>query len=102
MELFADIAPKTAENFRLYLQRSKEINAQGVEPDFPGPGPEYDPGCGAGDDNVVVGILKLAKSLPENRTLGEVLRLYEGKLGKTECVKGLLFIGEDKGLVLSC
>lgn len=93
-------------NRRTSWHLAEDINAQGVEPDFSGPDPkpdpEEDPLCGTGDGNVVFEILKLAKSLPENSTLGEVLRPYEGILGKTECVKLLDLMGEEKGLVLSC
>ncbi|KAK1359635.1 Pentatricopeptide repeat-containing protein, chloroplastic [Heracleum sosnowskyi] len=93
-------------NRRTSWHLAEDINSQGVEPDFPGPDPkpdpEDDPGCGDGDGSVVYEILKLAKSLPENNTLGEVLRGYEGNLGKTECVKVLDLMGKENGLVLSC
>ncbi|XP_017215074.1 pentatricopeptide repeat-containing protein At5g50280, chloroplastic [Daucus carota subsp. sativus] len=94
-------------NRRTSWHLAEDIDAQEVEPDFParshpGPDPEVDPDCGGGDGDVVFEILKLAKSLPENKTLGEVLRPYEGKLGKTECVKVLDLMGEEKGVVLSC
>lgn len=53
-------------------------------------------------DGVVSQILELAKNLPENLTLGEVLGPYEGKLGDRECVEVLGLMGEEKGLLLSC
>lgn len=92
-------------NRRTSWHLAEDINAQGVEPDFPTFGSEpdlSDPDCEVGDDSVVFEILRLAKSLPENKTLGEVLTPYEGKLGKTECVKVLDLMSEEKGLVLSC
>lgn len=46
-------------------------------------------------------ILQLAKNLPENLTIGEVLGPYEGKLGEKECLEVLGLMGEDKDLVLS-
>lgn len=53
-------------------------------------------------DGVVGQILELAKNLPENLTLGEVLGPYEGKLGERECVEVLGLMGEENGLLLSC
>lgn len=50
---------------------------------------------------IVEEIMGIARNLPENLTLGEVLRGYEGKVGETECVEVLdLMIKE--GLMVNC
>nr|GMC91023.1 pentatricopeptide repeat-containing protein At5g50280, chloroplastic [Ipomoea batatas] len=52
-------------------------------------------------DGVVGEILEKARSLPENVTLGEVLREFEGRIGEKECVEVLGLLGEE-GLLKGC
>ncbi|XP_057972273.1 pentatricopeptide repeat-containing protein At5g50280, chloroplastic [Malania oleifera] len=46
-------------------------------------------------------ILQIARNLPENSTLGEVLRSYEGRIGEGECANTLELMGRE-GLVMGC
>ncbi|KAM7253426.1 hypothetical protein ACFE04_026044 [Oxalis oulophora] len=46
-------------------------------------------------------ILQLAKNLPKNATLGELLIEYEGKVGPEECVEVLGCLAQD-GLLMGC
>ncbi|KAK9278184.1 hypothetical protein L1049_027744 [Liquidambar formosana] len=50
---------------------------------------------------VVGEILRIAKDLPENSTLGEVLGSYVGRVGEKECVEVLELLGQE-GLVMGC
>lgn len=54
-------------------------------------------------EGVVQKILKVARALPENVTLGEALESYDfgGKLGVEECLEVLRVLGEE-GEVMSC
>ncbi|XP_071731723.1 pentatricopeptide repeat-containing protein At5g50280, chloroplastic [Rutidosis leptorrhynchoides] len=50
----------------------------------------------------VNGVLKIARNLPKNVTLGEVLEGYEGKLSERECVEVLGLMGQEEGLIMCC
>ncbi|KAJ6761399.1 hypothetical protein OIU74_024108 [Salix koriyanagi] len=50
---------------------------------------------------VVGEILKLARELPKNMTLGEILGGYEGRVSAKECVDILGLMGEE-GLLMGC
>lgn len=52
-------------------------------------------------DGIVGEIVQIARNLPENLTLGEVLSGYEGRVGDTECLELLGFLGEE-GRLLDC
>ncbi|XP_031283551.1 pentatricopeptide repeat-containing protein At5g50280, chloroplastic [Pistacia vera] len=52
-------------------------------------------------DGPVGEILQIARNLPENSTLGEVLGGYEGRVSKRECVQMLGLMAEE-GLLMSC
>ncbi|KAJ9562572.1 hypothetical protein OSB04_007732 [Centaurea solstitialis] len=54
------------------------------------------------ESNGVTGVLEIARSLPENVTLGEVLGPYEGKLSARECVEVLGLMGQEDGLTMCC
>lgn len=53
------------------------------------------------EKGVVGEILKLARNLPENSTLGEFLGAYCGRIREGECIELLGLMGEG-GLVMSC
>lgn len=46
-------------------------------------------------------ILQIARNLPENSTLGEVLGSYHGRVSKRECVQ-LLGLMAEEGLLMGC
>ncbi|XWS51341.1 hypothetical protein CRYUN_Cryun12cG0168900 [Craigia yunnanensis] len=50
---------------------------------------------------IVGEILQIAKNLPENSTLGELLGSYQGKLSEKECLEVLVLMGKE-GLLLGC
>ncbi|XP_054807975.1 pentatricopeptide repeat-containing protein At5g50280, chloroplastic [Prosopis cineraria] len=50
---------------------------------------------------VVGEIVQIARNLPENLTLGEVLNVYEGRVDKTKCLEVLGFLGEE-GRLFDC
>ena len=52
-------------------------------------------------DGAVGEILKLARELPKNMTLGEILGGYEGRVSAKECVEILRLMGEE-GLLMGC
>ncbi|KAE8123994.1 hypothetical protein FH972_018906 [Carpinus fangiana] len=52
-------------------------------------------------EGVVAEIVRIARDLPENTTLGEVLGGYEKRVGEKECVE-LLGLMSEEGLVMSC
>jgi hypothetical protein len=52
-------------------------------------------------EGVVAEIVRIARDLPENTTLGEVLGGYEKRVGEKECVEVLGLMSEE-GLVMSC
>lgn len=52
-------------------------------------------------DRVVGEILKLARELPKNMTLGEILGGYEGRVSAKESVEILALMGEE-GLLMGC
>lgn len=52
-------------------------------------------------EGVVAEIVRIARNLPENTTLGEVLGGYEESVGEKECVEVLGLMSEE-GLVMSC
>ncbi|KVI06258.1 pentatricopeptide repeat-containing protein At5g50280, chloroplastic [Cynara cardunculus var. scolymus] len=52
--------------------------------------------------NGVTGVLEIARNLPENVTLGEVLGPYEGKLSARDCVEVLGLMGQEEGLTMCC
>ncbi|RWW06383.1 hypothetical protein GW17_00030292, partial [Ensete ventricosum] len=47
------------------------------------------------EDGVVAEILGVARSLPENATLGEFLGCYAGRVGEGECIELLGRLGEE-------
>ncbi|XP_076901983.1 pentatricopeptide repeat-containing protein At5g50280, chloroplastic-like [Bidens hawaiensis] len=53
-------------------------------------------------NNNVNEIIEIARSLPNNVTLGEALGGYEGKLSERDCVEVLGLMGQEDGLVMSC
>ncbi|WOL01342.1 pentatricopeptide repeat-containing protein [Canna indica] len=53
------------------------------------------------DDGVVGEILRVARSLPENATLGDFLGSYVGRVGEGECIELLGRMGEE-GLAWGC
>ncbi|XP_047310601.1 pentatricopeptide repeat-containing protein At5g50280, chloroplastic [Impatiens glandulifera] len=56
---------------------------------------------GSGRLGVVAEIMRLARNVPDNSTLGEELGSYERKIGERECVEVLrLMVGE--GLIVDC
>ncbi|XP_052183668.1 pentatricopeptide repeat-containing protein At5g50280, chloroplastic [Diospyros lotus] len=59
----------------------------------PGPAPQA--------EGVVGEIVNVARDLPENVTLGEVLGQFEGRVGERECVEALGLMGQE-GLVMDC
>ncbi len=52
-------------------------------------------------EGIVGEIVKIARDLPENLTLGEVLGDYEKRVGEKQCVEVLGLMGEE-GLVKGC
>ncbi|PSR89490.1 Pentatricopeptide repeat-containing protein [Actinidia chinensis var. chinensis] len=52
-------------------------------------------------DGVVGEILEIARHLPGNSNLGEVLGGFEGRVGKSECVEVLGLMGQE-GLLMGC
>ncbi|KAJ7956120.1 putative Pentatricopeptide repeat-containing protein [Quillaja saponaria] len=52
-------------------------------------------------EGIVGEIVRKARNLPENLTLGEVLGDYEGRVDEKECVEVLALLGEE-GLVVGC
>lgn len=63
---------------------------------------------GVGDSNsspeakgAVGEILRIARNVPENMTLGELLASFKGRVGERECVEVLGLMGQE-GLVLGC
>ncbi|KAK6924736.1 Pentatricopeptide repeat [Dillenia turbinata] len=50
---------------------------------------------------VVGEILRMARTVPENMTIGELLGSYEGKIGEKDCWEVLELMGEE-GLVIDC
>ncbi|XP_007037842.2 PREDICTED: pentatricopeptide repeat-containing protein At5g50280, chloroplastic [Theobroma cacao] len=50
---------------------------------------------------IVGDIVRIAKNLPENSTLGELLGGYQGKVSQKECLEVLVLMGKE-GLVLGC
>jgi hypothetical protein len=52
-------------------------------------------------EGVVGEIVRIARDLPENTTLGEVLGGYEKRVGERECVEVLGLMSKE-GLVMSC
>ncbi|KAL5544017.1 hypothetical protein UlMin_007801 [Ulmus minor] len=54
-----------------------------------------------GSDGIVGEIMKIAKNLPQNLTLGEVLGGFEGRVSEKECVEVLGLMGEQ-GLFMAC
>ncbi|XP_028765160.1 pentatricopeptide repeat-containing protein At5g50280, chloroplastic [Neltuma alba] len=52
-------------------------------------------------EGIVGEIVQIARNIPENLTLGEVLNGYEGRVDKTECLKVLGFLGEE-GRLFDC
>ncbi|KAF9624018.1 hypothetical protein IFM89_007716 [Coptis chinensis] len=52
-------------------------------------------------EGVLAEIIQLARNVPEDSTLGELLVPFEGKLGENECVK-MLSLLVDEGLVVGC
>ncbi|XP_023750370.1 pentatricopeptide repeat-containing protein At5g50280, chloroplastic [Lactuca sativa] len=50
--------------------------------------------------NYVNELLKIARNLPENVTLGEVLAPFEGKLSERDCVQVLGLMGQEEGLTM--
>lgn len=52
-------------------------------------------------EGVVGEILQIARSLPQNFTIGEALEGLEGRVGEEECVELLGLMGQE-GLFLSC
>ncbi|KAJ0972820.1 hypothetical protein J5N97_020779 [Dioscorea zingiberensis] len=64
------------------------------------PYPEIAPSSPA-TESICGEILHIARTLPENTTLGDFLGSYAGKIGEGECIELLGTMGEE-GLVLSC
>uniref|UniRef100_A0A803MA24 Pentatricopeptide repeat-containing protein n=1 Tax=Chenopodium quinoa TaxID=63459 RepID=A0A803MA24_CHEQI len=52
-------------------------------------------------EGIVGEILGIARNLPENLTLGELLSGYEGRVGDTDCVQVLEFMIQE-GMMMSC
>ncbi|XVF11626.1 hypothetical protein REPUB_Repub08aG0043400 [Reevesia pubescens] len=52
-------------------------------------------------EGIVREIVRIAKNLLENSTLGELLGGYQGKVSEKECLEVLLLMGKE-GLVLGC
>ncbi|XVF08780.1 hypothetical protein REPUB_Repub07fG0032400 [Reevesia pubescens] len=52
-------------------------------------------------EGIVGEIVRIAKDLPKNSTLGEFLGGYQGKLSEKECLEVLVLMGNE-GLVLGC
>ncbi|KAK4264462.1 hypothetical protein QN277_025634 [Acacia crassicarpa] len=50
-------------------------------------------------EGIVGEIVQIARNLPENLTLGEVLNGYEGRVDKTECLEVLGFLGDEGRLL---
>ncbi|CAL9109891.1 unnamed protein product [Musa acuminata var. zebrina] len=71
-----------------------EDEGQVLEPPSPSP-PQ------PAEDGVVAEILGVARSLPENATLGELLGPYAGRVGEGECIELLGRMGEE-GLPWGC
>nr|XP_043618264.1 pentatricopeptide repeat-containing protein At5g50280, chloroplastic [Erigeron canadensis] len=59
---------------------------------------EFEESCGF----IVNEVLELARNLPENVTLGEVLGEFEGKLSERDCVEVLGLMGHEDGLIMCC
>ncbi|XP_022737844.1 pentatricopeptide repeat-containing protein At5g50280, chloroplastic [Durio zibethinus] len=52
-------------------------------------------------EGIVGEIVRIAKNLPENSTLGDLLGSFQGKLSEKECLDVLVLMGKE-GLVLGC
>lgn len=75
------------------LGEEEEEEVQAVEPDSDSGVPES-----ASEGGIVGKIMGIARSLPENSTLGEFLDPFAGKVGEGECIDLLGKMGEE-GLV---
>lgn len=67
-------------------------------------GPELEaqaPISASGDDSIVGEILRVARNVPENNTLGELLVSFAGKVGEGDCIELLGRMG-DEGLMSEC
>lgn len=60
-----------------------------------------DSSSSASPEGVVGEIVRIARGLPENTTLGEVLGGYERRVGEKECVEVLGLMAEE-GLLMGC
>ncbi|XP_057535029.1 pentatricopeptide repeat-containing protein At5g50280, chloroplastic [Amaranthus tricolor] len=52
-------------------------------------------------EGIVGEIVRIARNLPENSTLGEQLMWYGGRIGEGECVEVLIFMIQE-GLMMNC
>lgn len=59
------------------------------------------PVTASGDEGVVWGIMRVARSVPVNSTLGELMGEFVGKVGEGECIEVLGRMGEE-GLISEC